>query len=54
MVDDDIREQYEEIKAMRVKEIKEEMTQLGVKCNDIFEKGEFVERLALARVRGVG
>eukprot|EP00638_Chattonella_subsalsa_P010885 CAMPEP_0117789600 /NCGR_PEP_ID=MMETSP0948-20121206/7731_1 /TAXON_ID=44440 /ORGANISM="Chattonella subsalsa, Strain CCMP2191" /LENGTH=295 /DNA_ID=CAMNT_0005619239 /DNA_START=171 /DNA_END=1058 /DNA_ORIENTATION=- len=53
-LDDDIKTEMDKIRPMRVKEIKEEMQNLRVKCNDIFEKGEFVERLAIARIKGVG
>ena len=40
----------EEVNAMKVKAIKEELTQLGASTTGLFEKSEFVEALLAARV----
>ena len=39
-----------EVNAMKVKAIKEELTQLGASTTGLFEKSEFVEALLAARV----
>jgi predicted aspartyl protease len=40
------------IQAMKVKEIKEELTQLNISSNDVFEKEQLVQRLLKARQQG--
>lgn len=47
--DSDIIATIEEIRSMRVKEIKAELTSLGASTADAFEKEELVQRLAAAR-----
>jgi hypothetical protein len=47
-------EELAAVSGMKVSEIKQELTQRGLATNDMFEKDEFVQRLAQARLRGDG
>lgn len=44
-----LADEMEAVRSMGVVEIKRELTERGLATNDIFEKGEFVSRLAQAR-----
>jgi len=44
-----LADEMEAVRSMGVAEIKRELTERGLATNDIFEKGEFVSRLAQAR-----